>query len=294
MEHDPILEEEVRVTTSVIASSTTTTSPSSQPVLSFTPSFLTARHGSYTGSQTMKSDTLGTRHDSFAPAPLMLAGSLSASVSSPLPPVRYRATKGTGRFSRRLQILRDSEQANLVRLQSGQYPFTAIPLDTNDPRTRARNVMDVSILGKSMEWQCPHRETTNKVTFLAYLHTYHSCVAYAKDRNTETLFTHPKESTLIWVCFSCHTAREHHIKQGTQLRIYNTVSIACRRLEGDMVEPRSRSDGDIDESQSTSPTAPCYMVLCTDLCEPYPAILPKLVPGVAAICLRHVVGNTHE
>jgi hypothetical protein len=68
---------------------------------------------------------------------------------------------------------------------------------------------------------------------------------------------------MAWFCFSFETAREQNLRIGSELRIYNAVAIP--------VASKSDAKDPVD-----------FIVLCTQLCEPYPAVLPKL-PEVANI-----------
>lgn len=160
----------------------------------------------------------------------------------------------SGRLCRRLQSIRDAIRGDKIRFQSGQYPFSILSLDMNDPRNRATSVLDVTLLETS---GASNRES-QKVLMLGFVH-------HATGGLSHLI------SQYAWLCFACDTARELMIMNGSQLRIYNAVSM-------ELTTPLSGSG---PSSFSTVK----WTVLATALCESYPNLLPKLadVPAIPSL-----------
>jgi hypothetical protein len=151
----------------------------------------------------------------------------------------------SGRLCKRLQSIRDTIRGDKMRFQSGQYPFSVVSLDMNDPRSRATSVLDVTLVETSgMSYL-----ESQKVLMLGFVH-------HATGRLSHLT------SQFAWICFTCDTARELMLEQGTQLRIYNSLSM----------ELSGRFCG---SSSSTFPAVKT-MILATTLCELYPRELPQL------------------
>lgn len=151
----------------------------------------------------------------------------------------------SGRLCKRLQSIRDTTRGDKIRFQSGQYPFSVMSVDMNDPRNRATSVVDVTLLETSYQ---SNREG-HKVLMLGFVH-------HATGSLSNLV------SQYSWICFSCDTAREQVMTNGTQLRVYNAVSMGLSK-------PLFGSHA------SHLPTIE-WLILATTLCEPYPNELPKL------------------
>lgn len=157
----------------------------------------------------------------------------------------------SGRLCKRLQSLRDTVRGDKIRFQSGQYPFSVASLDMNDPRNRATSELDVTLLETS---GMSNRES-QKVLMLGFVHHATGGLSHLM-------------SQFSWICFACDTARELTLQNGSQLRIYNAVSM---ELSGPLCCSPS----------SQYPTIK-WTILATTLCEPYPTELPQL-PDAPAI-----------
>jgi hypothetical protein len=182
------------------------------------------------------------QHDSFLDTRLM-----SPQVASP--PHRNMGN-ATGRLSKRFGVIRDAVKGDRIRFQSGQYPFSKTSLDTNDPRNRAKTYVDVTVLGESTGWD-------QRVTVLGYIH---SLVVVSKESQPEE---NDPTSQFAWICLGYDTAREQKIGRGSQLRIYNAVPVR-------LTVPLTKAD---PENPSSSVK---WIILSTELCEPYSSLLPKL------------------
>jgi len=159
------------------------------------------------------------------------------------PPARKRKA---GKLVKRLQSLRDAIKGDSIRFQSGQYPFKG-SFDTNDPRYRAKSYMDVTILQNSVSWE----KECQRLTVLGHIH------AHTSTTNDTSILVGSK--SLVWLCFSYATAREQNLGLWSQLRIYNAVVLPVNEAIT------------ADDEPSVS-----WMVVCTQLCERYPAVLPAL------------------
>ena len=210
-----------------------------------------------------------------------------------------------GPLTKRLKAMRSAVQGEVMRLQSGQYPFTARccrGMDRNDPRHRATTVCDLTILGIPVAWgggdgtaSCGGggKEGSNSyaatkqhrlVTVLGDVHSW----TRPRMRSSTTI---SDDSTrcrdkddaaavrgLVWAIFTHDKAREQCLGKGTELRVYNAMGIPCDR-EHVLFEESIRSVQ--------------HMLLCTNLCEPYPSsVLPPL-PDIAAVAAS-IVTTTHK
>ncbi|GAX24267.1 hypothetical protein FisN_4Lu594 [Fistulifera solaris] len=151
----------------------------------------------------------------------------------------------SGRLCKRLQSIRDTIRGDKIRFQSGQYPFSVVSLDMNDPRNRATSLLDVTLV----ETSGTNYLESQKVVMLGFVH-------HATGRLSHLI------SHFAWICFACDTARELLLEKGKQLRIYNSLSM---ELSGSFC----------GFSSSTLPAVKT-MILATTLCELYPQELPQL------------------
>jgi hypothetical protein len=225
--------------------------------LSFTPAFLSSRLPTNTVSEEDQVDG----NESFPESTHMLSPRLGSPTGMYSPPSRKTGKSkiskaGPGPLSRRLKVIRDAVKGDSVRFQCGQYPFSAkAAFDMNDPRNRSKSYMDVTVMGDSCPWA---KDSSQRLTVLAYIHTHEpTTTTHAVDAAFDC------KKCMVWLCFSFETAREQNLRIGSELRIYNAVAIP--------VASKSDAKDPVD-----------FIVLCTQLCEPYPAVLPKL-PDVASI-----------
>ena len=150
-----------------------------------------------------------------------------------------------------------------TRLRSGEYPFprkVTSRFDVYDPRNLAASYLDVTLLGDS--WTIAGgggraSKTPPNQTILGYIHVHHRF----RDRLSLD-FSVTANPSLASICFSQDTLQEHNLlnasPQGRQLRIYNAVVLPS--------QPER------------------FLVLCTQLCEPYPTdILGQLQPELTQL-----------
>mmetsp|Transcript_9384 Transcript_9384/g.13281 ORF Transcript_9384/g.13281 Transcript_9384/m.13281 type:complete len:315 (-) Transcript_9384:1046-1990(-) len=159
-----------------------------------------------------------------------------------------------GKLMQKLRAIRGSIEGDLVRFQSGMYPFhTRKRHDMNDPRNRALSYMDITITGDPVSWECDNQ----RVSFLGFIHAH----VTMKEKGTNNQSEMNDYTGLAWMCFTYETIRQQKIRLGTDLRIYNAVIMETGGTRGDTCKK---------------------FVLCSKLCEPYPAVLPPLptVPTV--------------
>ena len=189
----------------------------------------------------------------------------------------------TSSLSRLLKEVKSELRIDGTRLRSGEYPFpnkVTSRFDLYDPRNRATCYLDVTLLGESwVPWNTTapvrgRQATPSNMTILGYIHNHHRYPE--RDPCTPTSAEqHPAvaaNNTLAWICFSSDTVQEHNLlkssPRGYQLRIYNAIVTAI--VEG-------------EENVQVSDNCR-YSVLCTQLCEPYPAnILGPLQPTVGQL-----------
>jgi hypothetical protein len=229
--------------------------------LSFTPAFLSSR---LPPTKTVSEEDQVEGNESFPDSMLTLSPRLGSPTGMYSPPSRKTGKSkinkaGPGPLSRRLKVIRDAVKGDSVRFQCGQYPFSAkAAFDMNDPRNRSKSYMDVTVMGDSCPWA---KDSSQRLTVLAYIHTHEPTTTTQQAAAVDATFDCQK--CMTWLCFSFETAREQNLRIGSELRIYNAVAIP--------VASKSDAKDPVD-----------YIVLCTQLCEPYPAVLPKL-PEVASI-----------
>ena len=189
-----------------------------------------------------------------------------------------------GPLRKRLQAVRSAVDGDVIRLQSGQYPFSLRrSMDRNDPRNRATTVCDLTIVGQHfVPWGTgeyyssgggSHNKNTQQqsqhrlVTVLSHVHSWtrpldRSVVATNSVTSSENHNHNDNDALgLVWAVFTQDKAREQSLGKGTQLRVYNAICIPAGDNGGSAVQK---------------------MMLCTNLCEPYPSsVLPPL-PDVSA------------
>jgi hypothetical protein len=186
-------------------------------------------------------------------------------------PHAAKRSKGTstepGPLLKRMQSIRQSIQGDVVRLSSGQYPFSLRQVDRNDPRNRANTIMDVTILANPSAMG-----EQSLVTLPCFIHQWMK-VTSDSDRTLKNV-DHPKRH--VSIMFTCDTMQEQGIVNGSQLRIYNAIYIPIR-------QPNATPTG-IDPFDNSTVSAEDGVIVCTQLCEPYPkSILPPLVlPDMSA------------
>ena len=188
-----------------------------------------------------------------------------------------------GPLRKRLQAIRSALDGDAIRLQSGQYPFTLRQsVDRNDPRNRATTVCDLTIVGHCVPWSTAgeyssgynntkqQQQQCRLVTVLSYVHSWmrplvRSLAAANSDTTTTTSSDNNTSNNgtlgLVWAVFTHSKAQEQSLGKGTQLRVYNAICIPA---------------GDSGSS------AVQKMMLCTNLCEPYPSSLLPPLPDVSA------------
>lgn len=176
------------------------------PKRSLIPSFL-PKPTATTTRDVIQEPTEGSPSNRFtSPKPLTAQGGLSPLGS---PPERKTHQK-KGPVAKRLQSLRDEARGDLVRLQSGQYPFSLKSSDRNDPRNRATTICDMTILGSPIG-------TGKLSTALCYIHNWE-----IPQSSVDSSDPHG----LAWVAFTVDTTRHNNLVPGSELRIYNAVAVA--------------------------------------------------------------------
>lgn len=144
--------------------------------------------------------------------------------------------------------------ASCSRLQSGSYPLSGYNKrkgDVNDPRNRAKNYADVTVLEIISQ-----SGLESHVICLSYVH---QIVAAAKDSDISSsrneFGSSQFQKGFLWTYFHPDTVRYCSIQANTQLRVYDSVFVTL-------------NDGD----EGTNHQILGYL-LCTQLCENYPSYL---------------------
>lgn len=165
----------------------------------------------------------------------------------------------------KLKSIQNSLMHDQTRLRS--YPYPDKPssrFDISDPRNNAKSYMDVTIMSHPVPCLpvTTHRPRKHdgrgeSCTVLAFLHNYH---VHATNTTTTTSSGavdngQPLKDCYVWMMFS----NDQMIQKDQQLRIYNAVIVPY---------PEQTKVGGGSEYGTTISCA--HMVLCTDLCEPYP------------------------
>lgn len=196
-------------------------------------------------------------------------------------PVPTRKSKHMGPLMKRLKAIRSGMEGDAIRMQSGQYPFSVRSMDRNDPRNRATTVCNVTILGNPIAWgtdsvgehksfSAGHHHAANHhrlVSALSYVHSWTRPLV----RSTSNGDSSGDDNMLgfVWAVFTYDKAREQTLGKGTQLRIYNAVGMT-------MVPPLGT-----DGKNSAGGVDVHRMLLCTNLCEPYPSSSLPPLPDVS-------------
>lgn len=215
---------------------------------SFLPSFLSTS-AAFSGPPIDDADD-----DVDTPNPGVLSNDVStitrsfSSAEGRSPPVfsspPSRKQKG-GRLLNRLKAVRNGILGDVIRLQSGQYPFPEkkSTFDVNDPRARAVSFMDVTLEGDASVFGTEQPTGGRQLIIRGHIHQ-HVVTSFQQACSPH--------GCQAWFVFGCDSTRTLEIKHGVMLRIYNAVPFA-------------------------SGGKPNYVVTCTEFCEPYPDdILPKL------------------
>lgn len=204
---------------------------------------------------------------------------------SPVPSKKSKSAVGP--LAKRLKSLRDGIKGDSIRFSSGQYPFSIRSVNRNDPRNRADSVCNVTILGSLFPWDnqvrgelsSTHQQSQLRLmTALSYVHNWTSPTAGTLRTEQLDIDKEQGEIGVAWIVFSYDTAREHNLTAGSQIRVYNAVSIpfAPSVLRANDVTGSNADEMKVNVSINR-------IVLCSQLCEIYPsAILPPL-PDVSSV-----------
>jgi hypothetical protein len=164
-----------------------------------------------------------------------------------------------GPLMKRLRALRSALDGDRVRFQSGMYPFTNRRFDLSDPRNRATSYMDVSVVGEPVPWS-----ENERVTVLGFIHRNEKTQT---SDNDASIIGAQKSACFAWFCFTFETAREQKLCKGSQLRIYNAISLPSKTA--------IQIDG-LGEDHVVKDRICNQTIICTQLCESYPDSLPNL------------------
>jgi hypothetical protein len=202
--------------------------------------------------------------DMISPSAATTGPSARFLASSPYmspPPSERKTPQKKGPIAKRLQSFRDETRGDLLRLQSGQYPFSLKRSDPNDPRKRASTTCNITVLGTPIG-------TGKLLTALCYIHSWE--VSPLKD-GTANLPSANDPNGLVWAAFSIDTAGQTNlVVPGSQLRIYNAVAVPLASTQVPL------------------------LILCTVLCESYPTRhLPALPPiNLRVVAPKQVAGTS--
>ena len=172
--------------------------------------------------------------------------------------------KGGGPLVKRLLALRNTLATDTARLSANHHNTmtSSTTFDLNDPRKRADSVTDLTIVrcyNDSTTTAAPGNSTTKQVVALAMVYRHTTTTSKEKQHNHNPPFW-------TWASFDRVTARSIHLHQHQQLRVYNGVFLSVTSQEED-----------------PSTTTSCqHILVCTQLCEPYPSNQATL-PTVEAI-----------
>ena len=183
-----------------------------------------------------------------------------------------------GRFRKYVRYLRSQVKIDDIRFKSGQYPFTGRNFNGNinsiqreyyDPRFRAKNYVDVTILNEPS----PVDKHFQRFAFLAHVHSYFENVRSRSVNGKRELPQQASRKGFVWIFFMQETAREHNLKKGSELRIYNTQWIPLLKFD------KEASYITCANGEQSTQICLLWAITCTQLCEPYPSnILPPLPP----------------
>jgi hypothetical protein len=199
-----------------------------------------------------------------------------------------RRKQQTGPFSQRLKYLRDSMKGNIIRFQSGQYPFQnctgrmySSNKDTNDPRTRASIFVDVTINSNPILVDGGYN--VNLTMALGFIHKLEQIRSKHQRTytNSETI-VHELNGNISWILFTIETVRQYDIRQGTELRIYDFTCIpfAMSSLSNHFSISILSMTGDNDDQGDSKTTQVKWVLACTQLCELYPSNILPLLPKI--------------
>jgi len=169
-----------------------------------------------------------------------------------------------GPLMKRLRALRSAVDGDMIRFQSGMYPFAQSVnrrFDLSDPRNRATSFMDVSVVCEPVPW-----DEHERITALGFVHNSEKL----SKKNSNDAAHVVEGGRFAWLSFTYDTAREQNIRKGSQLRVYNTVTVPSSSA----IQIEGYGEGD----SKVADRCCNQTVLCTQLCEPYPASLPALPP----------------
>jgi hypothetical protein len=200
----------------------------------------------------------------------------------------------------RLQRIRDTIREDQIRFSSGQYPCTKMMrhsirgTDRNDPRYRAKTVLDVTILPPPIRWKTASDAPSSPsfsshpllvlgggglVVLPCFIHHWSatttnsssSLVSVVPPTTTTTSSSSTRETSIVpqqqnsFIMFTNDTIQQQNIVPGFQLRIYNAIYIPIP--EQPPVHGSNPVRRDMDG-----------VIVGTQLCEPYPrSILPPLL-----------------
>jgi hypothetical protein len=220
---------------------------------SFVPSFLRT---STAVEPPLALDDAGARladMDVDSDLPSSINGSLYRSppphFASPPPSKRRK----TGVLLSHLQKLRSEILGDTIRFQSGEYPYREKKsmFDMNDPRSRAKSYMDITILGDASSFGLD-TICSKQVIVFAHVHD-HIELTQGIDA------ARAPSDCLVWLILNNEPSRNHKPQKGSAVRLYNAVSI-------------------------TVPGLIQWVVTCTELGEVYPAdVLGELAPTASDI-----------
>jgi hypothetical protein len=186
-----------------------------------------------------------------------------------------------GPFSQRLKYLRDSMKGNLIRFQSGQYPFQSCPgrmyssKDANDPRTRASIFVDVTIHSELISLDGGYNVDLSMA--FGFVHKVQRTRSKLHHIITETI-VNELNGKFSWILFTIDTVRQYNVRQGTELRIYDftcipfTMSSLTNNYSIKNISMNKENDVQDDSEMATVKWA----LACTQFCEFYPSnVLPS-------------------
>lgn len=146
---------------------------------------------------------------------------------------------------------------NQIKFSSGSYPCSSVcnsHLRRNpiDPRTHANMCMDVTILSDYI--LC--KGEVDLFIFQGYIHSI-----FRRRKNCGTMCLELKEIfNPINICFRYETISNYTVKPGVMLRLYDVIDFISNNY-----------------LQKVTKKIPPFerVILCTQLCEPYPEFLPS-------------------
>ncbi len=214
---------------------------------------LTPRPPGYGNHQLAMAESITGGNSSGSPACAIPEGSPKRSRRS------TKRLKTHGPLMNRLMSLQREDDADCVRLRSSSSSTSSHMTNLNDPRKNAKSIMNVTIMEEPTVWEVEKE----LVSVLAYVHSH----VVLKDTGVaDDALVPPYFVTMF---FTFETARQQRLRGGLHLRLYNVVLIPNVANLSLVTEYQ---DGD----QHQNAPLPVAAVVCTRLCEPYPAGLPAL------------------